>query len=204
MAKGSVVERLYREIKQELTNRSLLPGQRIDVADLCNRYCISPTPLRNVLNRLVGERIIETHSHDGFYIPRISEQGLRDLLTWNEFLLTSAIQDAKPKALAQPLPEPGDDIVVETEAIFTEIGNLSGNSEISLALRSAHDRLRALRRLPDSGFIDIAWELEGIRAAWREQDYDLLQQHIRRYHAKRREALPQLLGLVYTAPIAHH
>ncbi len=150
MTKGSAVEQLYREVKAELTSRTHLPGQRIDVADLCERYAVSPTPMRNVLNRLVGESIVETHSHDGFYIPRITESSLRDMLAWSEHLLVLAIDAASDTTPRTSLPEPNDDVVVETETIFREMARLNPNGEIDLAVASLNDRLRSLRRLPDA------------------------------------------------------
>ena len=201
MTKGSAVEQLYIEIKAELTNRTLLPGQRIDVADLCSRYAISPTPMRNVLNRLVGERIIEAHSHDGFYIPRITEASLRDLLAWNEFLLLSALDAGSARPAPAALDAPSTDVVQETERLFDAVAQHSPNSELNAAVAAAHDRLRALRRLPEAGSIDQHGELLALRQHLGDHRITALRGFVRTYHAVRQRALSQLIAQAYTAPL---
>lgn len=202
MTKGSAVEQLYREVKAELTSRTHLPGQRIDVADLCERYAVSPTPMRNVLNRLVGESIVETHSHDGFYIPRITESSLRDMLAWSEHLLVLAIDAASDTTPRTSLPEPNDDVVVETETIFREMARLNPNGEIDLAVASLNDRLRSLRRLPDARPIDSGKEVRDLRAEWSGGSVPTLRLLVQKYHAGRQSALTQIIALAYTAPVA--
>lgn len=201
MTKGSAVEQLYHEVKAELTSRTHLPGQRIDVADLCERYAVSPTPMRNVLNRLVGESIVETHSHDGFYIPRITESSLRDMLAWSEHLLVLAIDAASDTAPRTGLPEPSDDVVVETETLFREMARLNPNGEIDLAIASLNDRLRSLRRLPDAQAIDSGEEVRDLRAEWGGGSVPALRLLVQKYHAGRQSALTQIIALAYTAPV---
>lgn len=201
MTKGSAVEQLYIEIKAELTNRTLLPGQRVDVADLCERYAISPTPMRNVLNRLVGERIVESRSHDGFYIPRITEASLRDLLAWNEFLLLSALDGGNLSSAPPPLRAPSADIVHETESLFNAVATLSANAELSSAVAGVHDRLRALRRLPVTSAIDRQNELLALRQLLSESRLTALRGFIGDYHAARQASLSQLIAQAYTSPV---
>ncbi len=201
MAKGSAVERLYHAVKAEITNRSHLPGQRIDIAGLCERHAVSPTPMRNVLNRLVGERLVETHSHDGFYIPRITEESLRSLFAWNEHLVVLAIDtvsDLRPHVSA---PVPIDDVVVGTETLFTELAALSPNPEVGFAIASLNDRVRPVRRLPDAGALNSAADLASMRSEWDGGDLARLRQRVMDYHTARLSALPQIIALAYTAPL---
>jgi len=201
MTKGSAVEQLYIEIKAELTSRTLLPGQRVDIADLCERYAISPTPMRNVLNRLVGERIIESQSHDGFYIPRITEKSLRDLLNWNEFLLLSAIDGSEASVAPEDMPAPSVDLVEETENLFDAVATLSHSGELRAAVTGVHDRLRPLRSLPDAVTPDPAGELLTLRRHIGDGTATSLRACLRDYHVARRASLSQLIAQAYTAPI---
>ncbi len=178
-----------------------MPGQRIDVAELCERYAISPTPMRNVLNRLVGEGIVEAHSHDGFYIPRLTETSLRDLLSWNEQLLLLAIDTIDSATPPPPLPERTPDIVAETEILFEGVAKLNSNGELTQAVRDVNDRMRAFRRLPDAGIVDSENELSAFRQEWTNGNLAGIRDWVAQYHSARQSALKQLIGLAYTAPL---
>lgn len=201
MAKGSAVERLYRDVKAELTNRSHLPGQRIDIACLCDRHAVSPTPMRNVLNRLVGERIVETHSHDGFYIPRITEESLRSLFAWSEHLVVLAIDTATDRTPPPSIIHSVDDVVAATETLFEDLAALGPNPEVGFAIAGVNDRIRSVRRLPDASTINSPEELDAIYTEWREGDLAGLRQRLIDYHAARQSALTQIIALAYTAPL---
>jgi len=202
MVKGSLVDRVYNDVKAELTRRSLLPGQRIDLAAMCERHRTSASPMRNALNRLVGEGLIEAHAHDGFYIPRVTEKALQDLFSWNEHILLLALDAAPSDALTAMPPAPGDDVTTDTESVFGGLAALSGNGEVRRAVHQMNDRLRSLRCLPAASLLPLDGELEELRGAWSLGDRDKMAGLVRAYHSRRLAVLPQLIALAYTAPLA--
>lgn len=199
--KGSLTDRVHADIKAELTRGAVLPCDRVDVADICERYKVSPSPVRNALNRLVGEGLLETRSHDGFYVPRLTEDGLRDLYVLNElFLLTSL--DAAPTETPLPAPPVHLGIVEDTETLFLNLASLSGNHQIRRQMGCLNDHLRAIRHLPDLGWVDRSVELSEIGYACIMQDRSGLARLIRRYHRQRYDLLPRIVALAYTQPRA--
>ncbi len=200
MAKASLIETVYLGIKQELSNGTLLPGQRVDITALCERYGASKSPVRNVLNRLVGEGLLEVQAHDGFYRPRVTEQKLRDLYMWNQQVLLLALEnafalDAVPAASA--IDPTDDDLVTRTETLFVAVAKLGGNSELRRAIESINDRLRPIRRQKDGVFLGRPAELAGLTDAWLTADMPALKQQILTYHQVRLDLVPQIVAIAY-------
>lgn len=69
----------YTEIKNALFAGEWEPGQRIDRRELAARFNISQTPINDALNRLTGEGLVESRSHDGFFVPDYDDAELADI-----------------------------------------------------------------------------------------------------------------------------
>lgn len=174
-AKPSVVESLYPIIKQELLSGSLLPGQRVDIADLCLRHGVSKSPVRNILNRLVGEGLLEAFAHDGFYRPRLTEALLRELYDWSQDLSLLSLGRINPASL--PTGKPTSSDVVEEitmEAFFQTLATLSGKREYRRAMNNINDRLRGIRRTKRTQLFDTEAELKSMLEAWDTRDFGRL------------------------------
>ena len=200
MAKASLIETIYLGIKRELTSGVLLPGQRVDVAALCDRYGASKSPVRNVLNRLVGEGLLDVQAHDGFYRPRVTEQKLRDLYMWNQQVLLLALESAfalEAVPVASAIDPTNDDLVARTEEIFVAVARLGGNGEFRKGIDSVNDRLRPIRRQKDGVFLGIPAELAALTDAWQTTDIPALRQHIIAYHQRRLDLVPQIVAVAY-------
>lgn len=59
----SLVDIAYQQIKQDFSMRVVNPGEKIIIKDMVDRYGISETPIKQALNRLIAEGLVE-------YIPR--------------------------------------------------------------------------------------------------------------------------------------
>lgn len=202
MSRRSLIERVYSAIKAELTRGVYRPGERVDVMHLAEQHHTSPSPIRGSLNRLVGEGLLEARSHDGFFVPFVTESGLRDLYELSEFLLLCALEKA-PVDSALPAPPVRHAIVEDTEALFNDLVQLGGNGLVSRSMASVNDRLRAIRLLPDLGVFDRDDELQDLCYACVMQDRARLVRQIRRYHHRRQELLPRIVALAYEQP-RHH
>jgi len=199
-AKASLVERVYLDIKRELSEGTLAPGKRVDIAALCARVGASKSPVRNALNRLVGEGLIETHAHDGFYRPLVTEARLRDLFSWNQRLLLMAIDAAEPGAAARPSPSgsfDADDVAAMTEQLFISIATLAQSGELLRALDNANLRLRPIRALKDAGLIERHTELTALADAYKGSRFQELRALIADYHALRLQLVPQIVASAY-------
>lgn len=68
------------EIKDDILNKRLVPGQKIIVRELSERYNISVTPIKQALNRLVSEGIVESIPRRGMIVRQLSVKDITDSL----------------------------------------------------------------------------------------------------------------------------
>jgi hypothetical protein len=185
MSPAHVLEPTYHAIKRHLIAGDWPMGFRLEAARLAADLGVSITPVRDSLNRLAGERLVDTISGEGFRVPSLSEQGLREMFDFNLLLLLGAIDaDAIPFAMT---PDGEMDHASAIGSLFVAIAGLAGNGEIVAAVEALNDRLHPLRQLDESFLPEALGELDYLRASfssgnWRSNGRDLLT----RYHAARR------------------
>lgn len=184
------MDRSYATLKQMLREGAFTPGFRLEANRLAGDLGVSMTPVRDVLHRLVGERLVEANSREGFHVPRFTEASLRDLYEWNSALLSMAARtmrrDREERPIA-PLWEvaAGADRVA---ALFARIAAAAPNREIGDAISAASDRLHPFRMIEQRILERIDGELEQLVVRGSDQPHA-----IRRYHLRRMRAVPALL-----------
>jgi len=77
---NTLVDMVYEELKKDITLNVLKPGQKIVVRDLCKRYGISETPIKQALNRLLMEGLIESFPRRNMTVKRIRLEEVDELL----------------------------------------------------------------------------------------------------------------------------
>ena len=95
MSPLQAMERSYRALKGQLRDGVHLPGHRLEANRIADDLGVSMTPVRDALNRLAGERLVEASSGEGFHVPRLSEGELRDLYEWHSALIIMAVTTAR-------------------------------------------------------------------------------------------------------------
>jgi len=73
-------DRAYRAMKQELISGHFAPGQVLVIRQLASNLGISTTPIREALQRLVAERILEVQKNRSIAIPLLSATTFRELV----------------------------------------------------------------------------------------------------------------------------
>ena len=198
---------LYTSIKADICSGLLLPGHRVDMARLGSRYGASPSPVRNVLNRLVGEGLLEIHPNEGFYRPVVTEQVVREQYAWNLSLLLMALDSAEgasAHASLPPLNTESEDVVLEIEQVFTAVASISGSRKTLSEMKASNDQLRALRRQKSSRLFNRASEITAIKTAWTSNDLKALRQVIVTYHEQRLAHISQIVAYAYQAVSGPH
>lgn len=76
----SLVDKAYEKIRYDLTCGELKPGQKIIFQDLVRRYDISETPIKQALNRMVVEGLVESIPRKGMRIKPISIQDFNEIM----------------------------------------------------------------------------------------------------------------------------
>ena len=184
------MERSYGSLKRLLREGHFPPGHRLEANRLAATFGVSMTPVRDALNRLVGEQLVEASTGDGFHVPRTTEAALRDLYEWHSALATMVTRTLLT------LPDPGDvraalacsTLADATARLFALLSESSPNAELREAMANAGDRLHPYRVLEAAVLRPAPGELE-----------ELLERAprgpaaIRRYHLTRMRAVPALL-----------
>lgn len=70
---------LYDLLRIDLLGGALEPGSKLAIAALADHYQASPTPLREALNRLVSDGLVERREQRGFVVAGISAADLAEI-----------------------------------------------------------------------------------------------------------------------------
>lgn len=75
-----LVDQIYQKIKEEVLYKHLEPGKKINPRTISEDYNISVTPVKQALNRLVTEGLVESIPHRGMIVKPLSSKDLQDSL----------------------------------------------------------------------------------------------------------------------------
>ena len=193
MNSGATSERVYAELKRRLLAGEHRPGERLEAAQLGELLISSITPVRDALNTLVGEGLVETRTGDGYRVPPVDAPGLEDLYRWNAEVLTLAARAARPTALARP--DPGDP-AERTARLFATLARTSPNIEHRRAVATLNDRLHTARHAEALLFEDIDAELDQLAEC---RAVPPLARAIMRFHTRRIRQAADIVRQLYRA-----
>ena len=92
--KGNAVTHAYRQLGRHLIDGDILPGERLNESALSRQLEVSRTPLREALNRLVGEGVVDQRAGSGFARSQPDPAEAEALRTTRHALLTIALHQA--------------------------------------------------------------------------------------------------------------
>ena len=72
-------ERVYMRLRDKIINNELKPGSRIEYEQLIAELGVSRTPLRDALNRLQLDRLIEVKSRSGTYVSVPTPKDIQEI-----------------------------------------------------------------------------------------------------------------------------
>ena len=79
ISRATLTEQLEQAMRADILDGMLEPGQRLRASDLTARYGVSATPLREALQRLAVENLVELDPRYGATVAPISVTDLRDI-----------------------------------------------------------------------------------------------------------------------------
>ncbi|MGV8979596.1 GntR family transcriptional regulator [Clostridium sp.] len=83
--KRSLVDQIYEQLREEIINQKIIWGQKLNVNELQERFGISCTPIREAINRLQKEGLVEYKNNVGAKVIEISE---KDIIEIQEVVMT--------------------------------------------------------------------------------------------------------------------
>ncbi|OJJ10743.1 transcriptional regulator [Alphaproteobacteria bacterium AO1-B] len=154
------MSKIYDHIKSMVVGFALRPGDRLNESSLSKDLGVSRTPLREALNRLVAEGLIDVRPGEGFFCRKLDPEGVYHLYDLREALEVAAVERACARAsndeltsLSDWLDAEGMDVAGLTvaeacardEAFHIGIAKLSGNPLLVAQLEALNEKIRYLR-----------------------------------------------------------
>ena len=90
----SLVDLAYKAIKKDINSRTFLPGQKIILRELAERYGTSETPIKQALNRLVTEGLVETFLRRGMRVKELAWDWVEESLEARRMIETFCANQA--------------------------------------------------------------------------------------------------------------
>lgn len=194
---SSTSQRAYQMVRERLLRFAIFPKQRINEVALAGELGISRTPLREALNRLAAEGLLEDRGR-GFAVPELNPELVRQQFEARQeieaglvHLVCERASDAELDALAEwcvdsaaESPDASVDRLVELDIAFHEsLASLSGNAVLRAMLANLNDRIHLVRWIAMDGRRDRTQsEHRAIVTALQARDAEgaatLMRQHI--------------------------
>jgi DNA-binding GntR family transcriptional regulator len=195
MSPAHVIEPACKKLKQMLMEGVWPPGEKLEALRLADELGISMTPVRDCLNRLVGERLVDMTHGEGYRVPRMSEKALRDMLAVNAALLELALGTRSEESSDVEFNSDNSPYADRVSAFFDFIASLSGNIIIIETVRSLNERMHAVRMKDPLVFPDTLQEIEALEQLSSKQDI-ALRNKLQIYHQRRSQKVSALIDLI--------
>ena len=87
-------EKAHEQIRRDILAGALFPGDKLLIEAMSERYGIGIAPVREALNRLSSEGLVERKSQRGFFVTEISMATLEELVKTRIWLETLGLREA--------------------------------------------------------------------------------------------------------------
>lgn len=85
---------VYERLRQDILRGDFKPGQRLHIELVARRYGVGTNPVREALNRLSSDRLVDRKDQRGFFVPPISVPDLTELVRTRCWLESRALEEA--------------------------------------------------------------------------------------------------------------
>ncbi|WP_165681856.1 GntR family transcriptional regulator [Metapseudomonas otitidis] len=198
----NLAERIYAQLKDDIFEFRLLPGDRFSEGEIATRMAVSRTPVRQALYRLEREGYLEVYFRSGWQVRPFDFTHFEELYEVRILLELEAVrrlsgrpQDELPEALAKlqrtwmVLPQErlqdGRAVSQLDEAFHCLLLQAAGNREMARLHAEVSEKIRIIRRLDftQSPRVEITYEehariLGAILSRRCEEAQHLLKSHI--------------------------
>jgi DNA-binding GntR family transcriptional regulator len=162
-ARANLAEQVYAELKRQMHDFKLVPGDRFSEAELGARLGVSRTPVREALFRLRNEGLLDVESKSGWFVRPIDFDRLEQLYDLRIVLESAAVQRLCGRAeasspeldqlkavwlvpVAERLGDPRE-VGARDEQFHATLVRAAGNGEMARVHWDVTERIRVIRRL---------------------------------------------------------
>lgn len=161
-ARTNLAEQVYAELKAQMHDFRLVPGDRFSEAEIGTRLGVSRTPVREALFRLRNEGLLDVESKSGWFVRPIDFGKLEELYDLRTVLESHAVARLCARTEASPALDElkavwlvpaaerltdGREVGALDEAFHATLVRAAGNAEIARVHWDVTERIRIIRRL---------------------------------------------------------
>lgn len=153
LSQDALTDRVYAILRARIMDLDLEPGSRLNIDQLARELSVSPTPIRESLNRLASERLVQAEPYRGFRVERLLDhEEIRDLFEARTVIEAGAVSTSVDRLT----PEDHERLT----ALVEELDALAGADDFDVDAFNAADA--SLHRITVAGsgnsFLLQTWE----------------------------------------------
>jgi DNA-binding GntR family transcriptional regulator len=207
-------QKIYQQVKRDIFDFRLLPGERFSESDIARRTGVSRTPVREALHKLEKEGYLQVASRSGWNVRQFDFEFFENLYDVRLILELAAVKQICDRATTVDLSELKEAWLVPPARRRREMKTVSqlderfhealveaaNNPELSRLHRDVTERIRIIRRLDftqdrriDATYDEHAQILRHLLARRRSQAEMLLRAHIESSKAEVRKITLHML-----------
>lgn len=92
--KETAATTVYHALKRDIVRGALEPGHKLLIDQIAERYAAGTNPVREALNRLSSERLVDREDQRGFFVPPISIEDFRDIVQTRCWVEGKALEES--------------------------------------------------------------------------------------------------------------
>jgi DNA-binding transcriptional regulator YhcF (GntR family) len=191
-----------QSLRAQLREGVFAPGARITATEIAAELSLSPTPVREALAWLAGERIVEVRRGQGFFIRQLTASDIADLYRLSlAHLLIAQDPDRPQLARRQPIesadfPDPAADPVVVVERLFAAWIAEGAGRVLAGAHLIVQTQLGPVRRIERLIIPNLAAEAQALDATSARGAAGDRLNRLRHFHARRVRVADRLASLL--------
>ena len=200
----SLTEKVYRHLKELVVKGHISPGGQIFEDQVTKELRVSRTPVREALQRLEFEGLVEVRPHKGTFVTQLNQQSLRDIFEFREAiegqaarLATERMGEETRSSLEHLLELFGRSVALSDPKLFHEADTLlhrtlvraCGNRKIQQAIDILESQIARTR------FLSII-ALNRMEKSWHEHEA-IIKAVMRRDAREAAEAMRSHIRAVY-------
>lgn len=174
----SLNEKVYQMLRNDILLGVYHPGERLDVNKLVGQYSVSRTPIRDALNVLQREGLVEIVGRVGYFIARITIRDIEDI-----FQLRLIVETASAELAARVITQEELAVLEQLTRPYV-IGDVESYKDFLAKNRDFHYRValatgnRRLAKVVDN-LLNQMQRLLILRLDLRENAEEMLTEHRR-------------------------
>lgn len=160
----NLAERIYGQLKNDIFEFRLLPGDRFSEGEIATRMDVSRTPVRQALYRLEREGYLEVYFRSGWQVRPFDFQYFEELYELRIVLEVEAVRRLCERPADQPTPlldelkaiwsvpatdylSDGRQVSALDERFHCQLVEAAGNREMARIHADVSEKIRIIRRL---------------------------------------------------------